>query len=120
MKLKLINLGFTEIEAEAYVFLTTQSPKTAKAIAEALNLCRSQICRILKRLQISGAIDVSSEYPRRFSAVIFEKVLELLVEAKREQHEALLGKTMRKADALHRNFTCNYWPQCVKELETLY
>ena len=91
MKLTLINLGFTEAEAEVYIFLTTQSPKTARDIAEALNLYRSQIHRILNRLKINGAIDVSSEYPARFSAVIFEKVLELLIQAKKEQHKALVA-----------------------------
>jgi sugar-specific transcriptional regulator TrmB len=91
MKLTLINLGFTEAEAEVYIFLTTQSPKTARDVAKALNLHSSQVYRILKQLKINGAINVSSEYPARFTAVIFKKVLELLIDIKREQQKALVA-----------------------------
>ena len=87
----LVNLGFNNKDAQVYVFLATEGPKKAKDIAEALSLYSSQIYRILKRLQINSAIDVTSEYPARFSAVIFEKVLDLLVEARREQYRALLA-----------------------------
>jgi sugar-specific transcriptional regulator TrmB len=87
----LINLGFTEKDTQVYLFLAAKGPKKAKDIAEALNLYNSQLYRILKRLQNNGAVNASSDYPARYSAVIFEKVLELIVEAKREQHKALLA-----------------------------
>jgi sugar-specific transcriptional regulator TrmB len=86
----LMNLGFTEKDTQVYIFLAAEGPKKAKDIAEALNFYNSQLYSILKRLQNNGAVNASSECPVRFSAVIFEKVLELLVEAKREQHKALL------------------------------
>jgi sugar-specific transcriptional regulator TrmB len=85
-----MNLGFNEKDTQVYLFLAAEGPKKAKDIAKALNLHNSRLHSILKRLQNNGAISASSESPVRFSAVIFEKVLELLVEAKREQHKALL------------------------------
>ena len=89
MQKTLMNLGFSEKDSQVYIFLAAEGPKKARDIAEALNLYSSQLYRILKRLQISGLVNASSDYPARFSAVIVEKVLKLLVEAKREQHKAL-------------------------------
>jgi len=87
----LVCLGFRETDAQVYVLLSTEGPKKARDIAEALNLYRRQLYRILKKLQNNGMVNGSSEYPVCFSAVIFEEVLELLVEAKREQHKVLLA-----------------------------
>jgi sugar-specific transcriptional regulator TrmB len=91
MKLTLINLGFTKAETEVYMFLTTQSPKTAKEIAKTQKRYTPQINRILKKLQLNGTVDVSTESPARFSAVNFQKVLELLAQTKKEQHNMLIA-----------------------------
>lgn len=91
MQKTLMDLGFSEKDSRVYIFIAAEGPKRAKDIAEALNLDSSQLYRILKRLQIRGLVNASSDYPAYFSAVIFDKVLELLVEAKREQHKALLA-----------------------------
>jgi sugar-specific transcriptional regulator TrmB len=91
MQKTLVYLGFTKKDSQVYVFLAAEGPKKAKEIAETLNLQISQLYSILKKLQNNGVVNASSEHPARFSAVIFEKVLELLIEAKREQHKALLA-----------------------------
>jgi sugar-specific transcriptional regulator TrmB len=91
MKLTLINLGFTKAETEVYIFLTTQSPKTAKEIAETINLPKLKAHRTLKKLQSNGTVDVSTESPARFSAVNFQKVLELLAQTKKKQHKMLIA-----------------------------
>ena len=85
----LASLGFTETDAQVYVFLTTEGPKKARDIAEALKLYRRQLYRTLKNLQSKGIVNASPEYPARFSAVLFEKVLDLLIKAKTEQQQAL-------------------------------
>jgi sugar-specific transcriptional regulator TrmB len=85
----LIDLGFTETDAQIYVFLTTEGPRKARDIAEAVNLYSQQLYRILKKLQNKGMVIASLEYPTLFSAVLFEKVLDLIVKAKKEQHKAL-------------------------------
>lgn len=91
MKSTLVNLGFTKTEAEVYILLDALSPQTARDIAITLDLYNSQTFRVLKRLQINGAIAISSEHPTRYSSVVFEKVLDLLFDAKKEQHDALLA-----------------------------
>jgi sugar-specific transcriptional regulator TrmB len=82
-------LGFTETDAQVYVFLTTEGPRKAKDIAEALNLHRQKLYETLKNLQNKAIVNASPEHPTRFSAVLFEKVLDYLIEAKTEQQKAL-------------------------------
>lgn len=91
MQKTLMNLGFTEKDSQVYLFLVDEGPRKAKEIAEALNMSSAQLYSILKKLQNNGLVIASSPRSALFSAVIFEKALELLVEAKREQHEALLA-----------------------------
>ena len=85
----LVKLGFTEADAQVYVYLATEGPQKAIATAEALNLRKQQLYHTLKNLQNKGAVNASPEHPARFSAVIFEKVLDLLIKAKKEQQQAL-------------------------------
>jgi len=85
----LASLGFTETDAQVYVFLATEGPQKASHIAEALKIYKQQLYRVLKNLQSKGFINASSEYPARYSAVLFEKVLDLLIKAKTEQQQAL-------------------------------
>jgi sugar-specific transcriptional regulator TrmB len=85
----LMKLGFTETDAQVYVFLETEGPQKAKDAAEALKLHMSQTYRSLKNLKSQGIVNSSPEHPTRFSAVLFEKVLELLIKAKTEQQKAL-------------------------------
>jgi sugar-specific transcriptional regulator TrmB len=89
MQKTLISLGFKEADTQVYMFLSTEGPKKARDIAEDLNLSSQQLYRILKKLQSRGLVNASNEYPACFAAVLFEKVLDLLVKAKKEQHETL-------------------------------
>jgi sugar-specific transcriptional regulator TrmB len=85
----LMKLGFTETDAHIYVHLATEGPQKASEIAEALKIYKQRLYCILKSLQNKGVINASPEYPARYSAVLFEKILDLLIEAKTEQQEAL-------------------------------
>lgn len=85
----LVTLGFTETDAKVYVYLATEGPKKASDTAEALRIYKQQLYRSLKKLQSKGIINASPEYPTRFSAVLFEKVLDFLIKAKMEQQQAL-------------------------------
>ena len=84
-----MSLGFTETDTQVYLLLSTEGPKKARDIAEALNLYNPQLYHILKKLQDRGLVNVSHDYPAFFSAVLFEKVLDLLAKAKKEQHKTL-------------------------------
>jgi sugar-specific transcriptional regulator TrmB len=85
----LASLGFTETDAQVYVYLATEGPQKASDIAEALKIYKQQLYRILKSLQSKGIVNASPEYPAYYSAVVFEKVLDLLIKAKTEQQKAL-------------------------------
>jgi sugar-specific transcriptional regulator TrmB len=85
----LVGLGLRELDAEVYVFLATNGPQEAKNIATALKLYRQQLYGSLKNLRKKGIVNASPERPARFSAVLFERVLELFLEAKMEQQRTL-------------------------------
>jgi sugar-specific transcriptional regulator TrmB len=90
----LVRLGFTEVDAEIYLFLANTGPQKGRNIVEALRLYKQQLYRSLKRLQMKGMIRATLECPAHFSAVSLEKVLDLLIEAKKEQ--ALVWQESKK------------------------
>jgi sugar-specific transcriptional regulator TrmB len=89
MKKTLMNLGFAEPEAQVYIFLVEKGPQKARDVAEALGIYKQRLYCILGKLREKGVVDSSSEFPAYFSAVVFEKVLDLFMEARIEQQEAL-------------------------------
>ena len=85
----LVGLGLTDLDAEVYVFLVTNGPQEAKNIAIALRLYRQQLYRSLKNLQSKGIVAASHERPALFSAVLFERVLDLFLKVRMEQQKTL-------------------------------
>jgi sugar-specific transcriptional regulator TrmB len=89
MKKTLMNLGFADPEAQVYIFLAEEGPHKARDVAEALGIYKQRLYCILGKLREKGVVDSSSDFPAYFSAVVFEKVLDLFMEARIEQQEAL-------------------------------
>ena len=85
----LVNLGLSETDAEIYIYLYTNGSKKARNIICNLDLRKGQAYRSLKRLQLQGIATSSGEFPSVFSAVPFELVLSLLLDAKKEQINSL-------------------------------
>jgi len=85
----LVNLGLSQADAEVYVHIATKGPATAKNIIKNLTFNKRQIYRSLKALQEKGITSGNDEYPAEFSAVSFEKALDLLLEVKKEQVKSL-------------------------------
>jgi sugar-specific transcriptional regulator TrmB len=88
----LATFGFTETDAQVYFFLTTEGPQQARDIAEALRIYRRKLYRGLRKLRQKGLVNASQERPAQFSAVSFDKILDLLIkthlkEAKRIEQE---------------------------------
>jgi sugar-specific transcriptional regulator TrmB len=88
----LTTLGFKETEAQVYVSLTTEGPQHARDIAEALRIYKRKLYRDLRKLQQKGLVNASQEQPAQFSAVSFEKIIDLLIkthlkEARRIERE---------------------------------
>lgn len=85
----IVSIDLSETDAQVYVFLALNGPHRAREISGRMNLHKTQIYRILKNLQSKGIVNASPEYPARYSAVLFEKVIDLFVKAKKEQQQAL-------------------------------
>jgi sugar-specific transcriptional regulator TrmB len=89
MLMALAKIGFTGTDAQVYTLLATEGPRKARDIAEALKMHRQQLYRSLKKMQNKGVVNASLEYPALFSAVLFEKVLDRLIQTKMEQQQVL-------------------------------
>jgi len=85
----LVDLGIKRLDAEVYLYLATMGPKKGRAVSEELKINKTQVYRSLKELQSKGMVNSSSEYPACFSAVLFDKVSDLLVSSKKELIKAL-------------------------------
>ena len=86
----LMDLGLTEIEALVYLYLTKQGAKNARELSETLKLYWQQLYYTIRKMQGKGIIKASQEYPARFSAVPFEKVLDLLIETNLKEAKKLM------------------------------
>jgi sugar-specific transcriptional regulator TrmB len=81
----LVGLGLTHIDARVYIFLAKKGPIKAGDAAKALRIKRQQFYRSLKNLQSKAIVSATLERPARFSAVSFEKVIDLFIRAKLEE-----------------------------------
>jgi len=90
MEKTLINLGFTETDADVYLHLSQEGPRKIEDIAKALKLYRKKLFRILKKLQSKGIIETSQKQPDSFSALPFEKVLDLFIKANLDEAKRVM------------------------------
>jgi sugar-specific transcriptional regulator TrmB len=81
--------GLSRTDAEVYVYLAKKGPKKGREVAKALQITKQQLYPSLKNLKHKGIVTVSLERPALFSAVTFEKALELLIIIKVEQAKAI-------------------------------
>jgi sugar-specific transcriptional regulator TrmB len=79
------DIGLTEKETEVYIFLTRHGALKGIELAKRIKKHKAQIYNILKNLQAKGLVEPSIEFPTRYSAVPFEKVIDLSVKAKRDE-----------------------------------
>ena len=82
-------LGLEKLDAQVYIFLGKRGPQKGKEIIKALKMSRQHLYPILKTLQNRGLVTATLEHPARFSAMPFEKALDLFVEAKMEEAQQL-------------------------------
>lgn len=99
--------GLPRIDADIYVYLITEGPNDRKQIGQALNLTRCEISRSLTHLKDIGIITEIPERPVMFSALSFDRVLELFLESKKEQTRDLQETKEKLVSSwqamLHRN-----------------
>jgi sugar-specific transcriptional regulator TrmB len=89
------NFGLSEKEAEVYIFLGKRGALKGSEITRQLKMNKGQVYRILKGLQKKGLVETTLEYPTRFIAVPFEKVVDSFIKSKREE-VALIEKTKKE------------------------
>lgn len=79
------DLGLTRLDTEVYIYLAKKGPQKGKEISKALKVQKQQLYRSLKNLQKKAIVSATLERPARFSAVPFEKALDLFIRAKLEE-----------------------------------
>ncbi|MEJ2241901.1 MAG: helix-turn-helix domain-containing protein [Candidatus Bathyarchaeota archaeon] len=82
----LTTLGLSIVDAEVYVCIAKNGPKSVKDLDESLKYSKNQISKSLKKL--TAITLVNNEEPL-FSAMPFEEALELLIAKQREQEKTL-------------------------------
>jgi sugar-specific transcriptional regulator TrmB len=85
----LVSLGLTQWEAKVYVLFAKRGPIKAKDTRKFLNISKQRLYPIIRSLQSKGIVNSTLERPARFSAVPFEKVLDLFVKTKIEQAQQI-------------------------------
>jgi sugar-specific transcriptional regulator TrmB len=81
-----VDLGFSRIEAEIYVYLAKKGSKTVTNLTKALISNKADIYCTLAKLQTKGLVTNNGEL---YSAIPFKDALELLIEIKKEQAQAI-------------------------------
>ncbi|MEM4610180.1 MAG: helix-turn-helix domain-containing protein, partial [Thermoproteota archaeon] len=77
--------GLTDNEAKVFIHLLKMGPMKASEIGLSLGISRTEVYNILTSLQNKGIIEASLDRPARFSAIGFEKALDILIEAERRR-----------------------------------
>jgi len=85
----LVSLGLTQMDAKIYIFLAKKGAQKGRDIRKALKITKQQLYPSLKNLQNKGIVSSTLEHPARFSAIPFEKVLDLFIKAKMEETQRL-------------------------------
>ena len=81
--------GFSKTDAEVYIYLAKKGPRRETDLSASLNITKQQLYRSLKNLKNKGIVTVTLEQSDLFSAVSFERVLDLLVKVNFEQARAI-------------------------------
>lgn len=77
--------GLTTNEAKVFIQLLKFGPITASEIGRFLGISRTEVYNILASLQNKGIIEASLDRPSKFSAIGFEKALDLLIETEKRK-----------------------------------
>ena len=99
-------LGLSQSDARVYVFLAKEGPHTSKDLCVALSLQKPQLYPCLKNLQRTGLVNAAPQRPALFSAVSFDRVLDLLVQDKMEEAQ----RTQREKEKALR-----FWQSMMNE-----
>ena len=85
----LVSFGLTQIDAQVYIFLAKKGAQKGRNVRKTLKITKQQLYPSLKNLQKMGIVSSTLEHPARFSAIPFEKLLDLFIKAKVEETQRL-------------------------------
>jgi len=102
----LAGFGLTRTEAEVYVYLAREGSQITETTAESLSLNERAVSRILDSLLEKGIVSRTSEKSAIFSALPFEKAIDLLVKLHLEETRIL---------EQNRDEIVSQWNSCVKK-----
>ncbi len=77
----LVRLGLSNNDAEVYIYLAKGGPQGTQNMANALKMYEDQLSWSLKSLQTKGIVSATKDQATLFSALPFDKVLDLLLKA---------------------------------------
>jgi len=81
----LSDFGLTRLDIKVYIYLAKKGPQKGIEISKSLKVQKQPLYRSLKNLQKKAIVSATLERPARFSAVPFEKILDLFIRAKLEE-----------------------------------
>jgi sugar-specific transcriptional regulator TrmB len=88
------SLGLSQKETRIYVFLEKNGAQKGSFIAQALKIRTDELISSLKKLQDMKIVKASSKETTEFSAVSFEKAIDLLIELEKEEARNLQERKM--------------------------
>jgi len=88
------SLGLSQTEARIYVFLEKRGSHEDVDIAQALKVNTKRLVISLKNLQDKMIVQASAQQTVEFSAVPFEKAIDLLIEVKKDKAQSLQERKM--------------------------
>ncbi len=86
------SLGLAKLDAQVYIFLGKKGPQKASEIAKALKIRKQRLYDTLRNLESKGIVSATLEHPAKFSALQFEKALDLFLKAKIEEAQRIEGE----------------------------
>lgn len=85
----LSDCGLTETESKVYLFLAKSGVQKVRDVSVNMKMHKAQVYRILTDLEARGMVEKTFESPMRFTALPFEELLNLCIEIKRNEANAL-------------------------------
>lgn len=98
----LSTFGLSPIESQAYIYIARHGVLTCKEVSHGLKRHTAQIYPVLKNLQAKGLVESTLEAPCRYTAISFDKIIDLSVQIKHQEALAIERE---------RNQLLNYWMQ---------
>jgi sugar-specific transcriptional regulator TrmB len=99
---ELTSFGLDEREARVYFHLSRLGPSTASDVAQATDVGRTEVYRVMDELESEGFVETTLERPRKFVPRPVEQVLDQVLEEQQRRLEELESTSQRLADR---------WPQ---------